>query len=85
MRSTKTIDVISAHAEGEVGDMIGGGAPPPGATQWDMRDAPGRDKTLRSFVLNEPRGGRFEGRIVGAAQVGDRAATGSAIPGARGR
>ena len=33
MRSSKTIHVISAHAEGEVGDVIIGGVqPPPGAT-----------------------------------------------------
>ncbi len=37
MRSTKTIHVISAHAEGEVGDVIVGGvSPPPGATLWEQ-------------------------------------------------
>ena len=31
MRSIKTVHVISAHAEGEVGDVIVGGVrPPPG-------------------------------------------------------
>lgn len=60
MRSTKTIHVISAHAEGEVGDVIVGGvAPPPGATLWEMREALWRDQTLRNFLLNEPRGGVF--------------------------
>jgi proline racemase len=60
MRSTRTIHVISAHAEGEVGDVIVGGvAPPPGATLWEMREALWRDQTLRNFVLNEPRGGVF--------------------------
>ncbi len=60
MRSSKTIHVISAHAEGEVGDVIVGGvAPPPGATLWDMREALWRDQTLRNFLLNEPRGGVF--------------------------
>ena len=60
MRSVKTIHVVSAHAEGEVGDVIVGGvAPPPGATLWDMRDALWRDQTLRNFTLNEPRGGVF--------------------------
>ena len=60
MRSSKTIHVISAHAEGEVGDVIVGGvAPPPGATLWDMRETLWRDQTLRNFVLNEPRGGVF--------------------------
>ncbi|AZL58962.1 hypothetical protein EI545_09005 [Tabrizicola piscis] len=60
MRSSKTIHVISAHAEGEVGDVIVGGvAPPPGATLWDMREALWRDQTLRNFLLNEPRGGVY--------------------------
>jgi proline racemase len=60
MRSSKTIHVISAHAEGEVGDVIVGGiAPPPGATLWDMRETLWRDQTLRRFLLNEPRGGVF--------------------------
>jgi trans-L-3-hydroxyproline dehydratase len=60
MRSSKTIHVISAHAEGEVGDVIVGGvAPPPGATLWDMREALWRDQTLRNLLLNEPRGGVF--------------------------
>jgi proline racemase len=60
MRSTKTIHVISAHAEGEVGDVIVGGvAPPAGSTLWEMREALWRDQTLRNFVLNEPRGGVF--------------------------
>ena len=37
MRSSCTIHVISAHAEGEVGDVIVGGvAPPPGETLWDV-------------------------------------------------
>lgn len=37
MRSTKTIHVISAHAEGEVGDVIVGGVlPPPGDTIWEQ-------------------------------------------------
>jgi trans-L-3-hydroxyproline dehydratase len=60
MRSSKTIHVISAHAEGEVGDVIVGGvAPPPGATLWDQSRALWQDQTLRDFVLNEPRGGVF--------------------------
>ncbi|MFN3276428.1 MAG: trans-3-hydroxy-L-proline dehydratase [Paracoccus sp. (in: a-proteobacteria)] len=60
MRSTKTIHVISAHAEGEVGDVIVGGvAPPPGATLWAQSRWIARDNTLRNFVLNEPRGGVF--------------------------
>ncbi|MCK0139357.1 proline racemase family protein [Aliiroseovarius sp. F47248L] len=60
MRSTKTIHVISAHAEGEVGDVIVGGVqPPPGDTLWEQRSFIARDETLRNFVLNEPRGGVF--------------------------
>lgn len=58
MRSTKTIHVISAHAEGEVGDVIVGGVtPPPGDTLWDQSRWIARDQRLRNFVLNEPRGG----------------------------
>jgi trans-L-3-hydroxyproline dehydratase len=60
MRSTKTIHVISSHAEGEVGDVIVGGVtPPPGETLWDQSRWIARDQTLRNFVLNEPRGGVF--------------------------
>ncbi|WP_425050546.1 trans-3-hydroxy-L-proline dehydratase [Psychromarinibacter sp. S121] len=60
MRSTKTIHVISAHAEGEVGDVIVGGVlPPPGDTVWEQSRWIARDGTLRNFMLNEPRGGVF--------------------------
>lgn len=60
MRSSKTVHVISAHAEGEVGDVIVGGvAPPPGETLWEQRTFIAKDETLRNFVLNEPRGGVF--------------------------
>lgn len=60
MRSSKTIHVISAHAEGEVGDVIVGGVqPPPGESIWEQRAFIARDQTLRNFVLNEPRGGVF--------------------------
>ncbi len=60
MRSTKTIHVISAHAEGEVGDVIVGGVLlPPGDTIWEQSRWIARDQTLRNFVLNEPRGGVF--------------------------
>ena len=61
MRSTKTIQVISCHAEGEVGDVITGGvSPPPGNTIWEQRTFIEKDETLRNFVLNEPRGGVFK-------------------------
>ncbi|MCT8162080.1 trans-3-hydroxy-L-proline dehydratase [Pseudoruegeria sp. SHC-113] len=60
MRSSKVIHVVSAHAEGEVGDVIVGGVlPPPGETLWEQRSFIARDQTLRNFVLNEPRGGVF--------------------------
>lgn len=60
MRSTRTIHVISAHAEGEVGDVIVGGVlPPPGDTIWQQSRWIAQDGTLRNFVLNEPRGGVF--------------------------
>ena len=60
MRSSKTIHVISAHAEGEVGDVIVGGVlPPPGETLWEQSRWIAQDQTLRNFVLNEPRGGVF--------------------------
>lgn len=60
MRSSKTIHVVSCHAEGEVGDVIVGGvAPPPGDTLWEQRTWIANDQTLRNFMLNEPRGGVF--------------------------
>ena len=60
MRSNRTIHVISAHAEGEVGDVIVGGvAPPPGDTIWEQSRWIARDGQLRNLVLNEPRGGVF--------------------------
>ena len=60
MRSTKTIHVVSCHAEGEVGDVIVGGVlPPPGETLWEQRSFIASDENLRNFVLNEPRGGVF--------------------------
>ena len=60
MRSRCCIHVVSAHAEGEVGDVIVGGvAPPPGATLWEQRSWIAQDGRLRNFMLNEPRGGVF--------------------------
>src|ERR1700754_1790423 len=60
MRSKKLIHIVSAHAEGEVGDVIVGGVtPPPGETIWEQRNFIATDETLRNFVLNEPRGGVF--------------------------
>src|SRR5579872_4625179 len=60
MRSSKIIHVVACHAEGEVGDVIVGGvAPPPGATLWEQSRFIAKDEALRNFVLNEPRGGVF--------------------------
>ncbi len=60
MRSSRVIHMVSAHAEGEVGDVIVGGvAPPPGATLWEQSRFIARDESLRNLVLNEPRGGVF--------------------------
>ena len=60
MRSKHLIHVVSCHAEGEVGDVVVGGvAPPPGATLWEQRNFIERDGWLRDVVLNEPRGGVF--------------------------
>ncbi|MEZ5835762.1 MAG: proline racemase family protein [Geminicoccaceae bacterium] len=60
MRSLQVIHTVSCHAEGEVGDVIVGGvAPPPGATIWEQSRWIARDGRLRNFMLNEPRGGVF--------------------------
>ena len=58
MRASHVIHVVSCHAEGEVGDVIVGGvAPPPGATLWEQSRFIAGDGWLRDVVLNEPRGG----------------------------
>ncbi len=60
MRSRTLIQIVECHAEGEVGDVIVGGvAPPPGATLWEQSRFIARDGALRNLVLNEPRGGVF--------------------------
>lgn len=60
MRSSRNIEIIGCHAEGEVGDVIIGGVGPiPGDTVWDQSRFIARDDTLRRFVLREPRGGVF--------------------------
>ena len=60
MRTSKLLHIVSCHAEGEVGDVIVGGvAPPPGATLWEQSRFVASDEKLRNFVLNEPRGGVF--------------------------
>lgn len=60
MKTSKVVHIVSAHAAGEVGDVIVGGvAPPPGEILWDQRSWIAQDGALRAFVLNEPRGGVF--------------------------
>ena len=60
VRSSVAIQVIGCHAEGEVGDVIVGGvAPPPGASVWEQSRFIAADGQLRALVLNEPRGGVF--------------------------
>jgi proline racemase len=60
MRTLRSINIVSCHAEGEVGDVIVGGVlPPPGETLWEQSRFIARDQQLRQFVLNEPRGGVF--------------------------
>lgn len=60
MPNPKPIQIVSCHAEGEVGDVIVGGVePPPGETLWEQRAFIEKDEQLRNFVLNEPRGGVF--------------------------
>jgi proline racemase len=54
------IHIVGCHAEGEVGDVIVDGVPPPpGDTLWRQSRWIATDNTLRNFVLNEPRGGVF--------------------------
>src|SRR4051794_22813968 len=57
LRSSKAIHIVNCHAEGEVGDVIVGGVPPPpGETIWEQSRFIANDGKLRAFVLNEPRG-----------------------------
>ena len=61
MRTSKIIHIVNCHAEGEVGNVIVGGAPPPpGDSLWEQARFIARDESLRQFVLNEPRGGVFK-------------------------
>ena len=59
MRWSRTITVVDAHAEGEIGRVVTGGVlPPPGQTLFDQREhLATKDDWLRKFLLNEPRGG----------------------------
>ena len=61
MKSNRTIQIVSCHAEGEVGNVIiGGVGVPPGNTIWEQSRWIHEDQSLRQFVLNEPRGGVFK-------------------------
>ena len=61
MKSKKTIQIVSCHAEGEVGNVIIEGVEiPPGKTIWEQSRWIHEDQLLRQFVLNEPRGGVFK-------------------------
>ena len=61
MKNKKNIEIVSCHAEGEVGNVIIGGVEiPPGSTIWDQSRWIHEDQSLRQFVLNEPRGGVFK-------------------------
>jgi len=61
MKSNISIHIVSAHAEGEVGNVIIGGVPtPPGDNLWEMRSFLEKDQKLRNLLLNEPRGGVFK-------------------------
>ncbi len=72
--------VVSCHAEGEVGDVIVGGvAPPPGATLWEQSRWIARDEGLRNLILNEPRGGVFRHVNLLVPPVDDRAVAGFII------
>jgi proline racemase len=59
MRWSKTLSVVGAHAEGEVGRVVTGGIVDlPGKTMLDkMRHLNEQDDSLRRFLLFEPRGG----------------------------
>ena len=58
LRSRVMISVVGCHAEGEVGDVIVGGFPPPrGATMFERMRTMERDfDHVRRFLLCEPRG-----------------------------
>ena len=61
MKSNELIQIVSCHAEGEVGNVIVEGvAPPPGENLWEQASWIHQDKSLRQYVLNEPRGGVFK-------------------------
>ena len=61
MKSNELIQIVSCHAEGEVGNVIVKGVtPPPGENLWEQASWIHQDQRLRQYVLNEPRGGVFK-------------------------
>jgi proline racemase len=80
MRSSRHVQIVQCHAEGEVGDVITGGvAVPPGDTLWAQSRFIAQDDRLRRFVLNEPRGGVFRHVNLLVPAVDPRAAMGFII------
>jgi hypothetical protein len=59
MRWQRTVTVVGAHAEGEIGRVIVGGVlPPPGATMFErMKYLETKGDDLRQMLLFDPRGG----------------------------
>ena len=79
MRSTRIVHVISAHAEGEVGDVIVGGvAPPPGETLWEQSRSIATDETPQLPAERAPRRRVPPHQFAGAAE-GQRAQMGFII------
>ena len=58
MQTRRTITVVGAHAEGEVGDVITGGVlPPHGATMFERMQTMQREHDhIRKLLICEPRG-----------------------------
>ena len=56
---TGAIEIVTCHAEGEVGDVIVGGVDRHRSDTLGTRRWIDQDETLRNLVLNEPRGGVF--------------------------
>ena len=60
VNTSRIVQVVHVHAEGEVGDVVVAGvAPIPGSSVWEQSRFIASDDSLRQFLLNEPRGGVF--------------------------
>src|SRR5258708_2417608 len=60
MRTTRSIEIVSCHAEGEVGAVLAGVvAPPPGAPLGAKPRFIPKDQPLPTSAPTEPRGGVF--------------------------